>query len=65
MIDFIITKGGNRKQIKNVKTIAGEEITRQHKIVVCDLEMKPVKKQKVKCQSRIKVWRLKKNMKTH
>ena len=59
MIDFIIVKGGNRKQIKNVKTIAGEEIARQHKIVVCDMEMKPVKKQKAQWESRIKVWRLK------
>ena len=59
MIDFIIVKGGNRKQIKNVKTIAGEEIARQHKIVVCDMEMKPVKKQKAQWKSRIKVWRLK------
>ena len=44
--EVIITKGGNRKQIKNVKTIAGEEIARQHKIVVCDMEMKPLKSKK-------------------
>ena len=44
-----------------VKTIAGEEIARQHKIVVCDMEMKPVKKQKAPWKSRIKVWRLKEN----
>ena len=48
MIDFIITKGGYRKKIKNLKTIAEEEIARSHKIVVWDMEMKPVKKQKIK-----------------
>ena len=59
IIDYIIVKGEDRKMLKNVKAIAGEEVVRQHKLVVCDMKMKPVKKQKVKWESKIKLWKLK------
>ena len=60
IIDYIILRAENRKQIRNVKVIAGEEIARQHKLVVCDLKFKIDKKQKVKWKNKIKIWKLKK-----
>ena len=60
MIDYIIVRAEDRKQIRNVKVIAGEEIVRQHKLVVCDLKFKIDKKQKVKWKNKIKIRKLKK-----
>ena len=60
IIDYIIVRAEDRKQIRNVKVIAGEEIVRQHKLVVCDLKFKIDKKQKVKWKNKIKIWKLKK-----
>ena len=45
--------------ITNVKVIAGEEIVKQHRLVVCDMKLKVEKKKKVKWVSKIKVWKLK------
>ena len=59
IIDYVIVRAEDRKQIQNVKAISGEEIVRQHKLVVCDMKFKGVTKQKVKWQSKIKIWKLK------
>jgi hypothetical protein len=59
IIDYIIVRSEDRTRIKNVKVIAGEEVVKQHKLVVCDLTFKAVKKPKIKWQSKTKIWKLK------
>ena len=59
IIDFIIVRAEDRKLIRNVKVIPGLEIVRQHKLVVCDIKFKVNRVQKVKWQSRTKIWKLK------
>ena len=59
VIDYVIVRAEDRKYITNVKVIAGEEIVKQHRLVVCDMKLKVEKKKKVKWVSKIKVWKLK------
>merc|ERR1712082_534649 len=62
-IDYIIVRAEDRKYIKNVKVIASECVVTQHRLVVCNMKMRVGKKQKVKWQSKTKVWKNIKNIK--
>ena len=46
IIDYVIVRAEDRKCIRNVKAIAGEEIAKQHRLVVCDMKLKVEKKKK-------------------
>ena len=59
LIDYIIVRAEDRKYIKNVKVIASECVVTQHRLVVCNMKIRVGKKQKVKWQSKTKVWKLK------
>ena len=45
--------------MKDVKVIPGEEVITQHKLVVCDLNIKPEREVKTPYIPRLKVWKLK------
>ena len=59
LIDYIIVRAEDRKGIENTKVIAGEEVVRQHKLVVCDISYKMDKKVKTNWRSKTKIWKLK------
>ena len=61
MIDYILVREEDKKRIKNVKVIAGEEVVRQHKLLVCDIAYKMDKKVKTKWRSKTKILKLKEN----
>ena len=37
-IDYVMVRKANRKLVRDVKVIAGEECAPQHKLVICDLK---------------------------
>jgi len=59
MIDYILTRMKDRKCIRNVKVIAGEECASQHRLLVCDMEIKELRERKRVCSEKFKVWKLK------
>jgi len=59
MIDYILTRREDRKCVRNVKVIAGEECVSQHRLLVCDMELKELKEKKRVCSEKLKVWKLK------
>ena len=59
MIDYILVRAEDKKRIKNVKVIAGEEVVKQHKLLVCDIAYEMDKKVKTKWRSKTKIWKLK------
>jgi len=58
MIDYILTRKEDRKFVRNVKVIAGEECVSQHRLLVCDIEIKGLREQKNVCGKKLKVWKL-------
>ena len=36
-IDYIMVKNKDRKRVRDVKVNAGEEITQQHQLLICDI----------------------------
>lgn len=59
MIDYILTRMKDRKCIRNVKVIAGEECVSQHRLLVCDMEIKELRERKRVCSEKFGVWKLK------
>ena len=60
-IDYILTRKSDRKSVRNVKVIGGEECTTQHKLLVADLEIYSsslFSKPRV-IPPRLKLWKLK------
>ena len=45
-IDYVLVRKANRKLVRDVKVIAGEECAPQHKLVVCDLNIKSMVERK-------------------
>ena len=59
MIDYVLDRKSNRKLVRDVKVIAGEECAPQHKLVVCDLNIKSTVERKRPFVPRMKIWKLK------
>ena len=58
-IDYIIVRREDRKHIQDSKTIAGEAVVIQHRLLVTDIKMKIDRiERKHKIPSRTKIWRL-------
>ena len=58
-IDYILVRNKDRKLVKDVKVIPGEEVASQHHIVVCDMKMKSCKEVRQPFIPKRKVWKLK------
>ena len=58
-IDYIMVKRSDRKFVKDVKVIAGEECALQHQLLVCDLTIKATKEAKKPFIPKRRVWKLK------
>ena len=57
-IDYILVRKSDRKVVKDVKVISGEECVSQHRLLVCDIVVKNAKEVKRKYRPRRKVWKL-------
>ena len=42
-IDYIMVKSKDRKFVKDVKVVPGEEVGQQHQLLLCDISMGPMK----------------------
>ena len=58
-IDYMLMKTGDKKILKDVKVIPGEEVFTQHKLVVCDLNIRIQREKKKLYIPKLKVWKLK------
>ncbi|XP_057306130.1 uncharacterized protein LOC130644510 [Hydractinia symbiolongicarpus] len=58
-IDYFLVRKSDKKVVKDVKVISGEECVSQHRLLVCDIILKSVKEAKGKYRPRRKVWKLK------
>ena len=57
-IDYILVRKSDRKVVKDVKVVSGEECVSQHRLLVCDIVVKNAKEVKRKYRPRRKVWKL-------
>lgn len=57
MIDYVLV--GKREKVRNVKTIPGEEIMKQHRLLVMDLMVSTERNVERVYKSRVKTWKLK------
>ena len=58
LTDYIIVRNRDRKRVTDVKVIAGEEISQQYQLLICDIMICAVKEAKTPFVSKRKVWRL-------
>ena len=59
IMDYILTGKENRKCVRNVKVMVGEECISQHRLVVCDMEIKEIKEKKMVYIEKLKARKLK------
>jgi len=58
-IDYLLLRGCDRRHIKNVKVIAGEECVSQHWLLVGDVVISSARRKKKRMHiPRLKVWKL-------
>ena len=57
-IDYMLMKTQDKKILKDVKVIHGEEVFTQHKLVVCDLNIRIEREKKKLYIPKLKVWNL-------
>ena len=58
-VDYILVRAHDKKIIRDVKVIPGEEIFLQHRMVVCDLGICSERKKERPYVPKLKVWKLK------
>ena len=58
-IDYVLVRKANRKLIRDMKVVAGERCAPQHKLVVCDVNIKSMVERKRPFAPRRKIWKLK------
>ena len=58
-IDYILVRPSDKKMVRDVKVIPGEEAFTQHRLVVCDLTVKMEHSKKKPFVPQLKVWKLK------
>ncbi|KAK3551724.1 hypothetical protein QTP70_023244 [Hemibagrus guttatus] len=59
-VDYILCKRGNLKEISDCKVIVGENVARQHRMVVCRMTLMVCKKKSSEIEKKTKWWKLKK-----
>lgn len=57
-IDYIMCRRGNLNEIGDCRVIPGESVTTQHRIVVCKMHLKTMRRKRVKMEHKIKWWKL-------
>ena len=58
-IDYLLLQGCDRRHIKNIKVIAGEECVSQHRLLVGDVVISSAPRKKKSMHiPRLKVWKL-------
>ena len=58
MLDYVLTRSGDRKVVTNWNSVGGLECVRQHKLVWCDMGMGGPVGGKRRYEPKIKVWKL-------
>ena len=58
-IDYIMVRNKDKKFVKDVKVIPGEEVVQQHQLLVCDFKVDKVKMARKPFVPKRKVWKLK------
>ena len=61
-IDYILVRNTDKKFVKDVKVLAGEEVAQQHHLLVCSLVVHIGKEAKKSFTPKRKVWKLKDNI---
>ena len=61
-IDYIMVRNKDRKFLKDVKVISGEEIVQQHQLLLSDIMVDSVKKSRNHFLPKRKVWKLRENL---
>ncbi|KAK3555770.1 hypothetical protein QTP86_028946 [Hemibagrus guttatus] len=60
-VDYILCRRGNLKEISDCKVVVGENVARQHRMVVCRMTLMVCKKKRSKkIEKKTKWWKLKK-----
>ena len=59
-MDYIICRRAYLKEIVDCKVIAGDNVTKQHRLLVCTMTLETRKRRITKAEPRIKCWKLKK-----
>ena len=58
-IDYILCRRENLKEVADCKTLVGEHVTTQHRLVVCKIQFETKPKIPVQVKPRIRWWKLK------
>ena len=59
-VDYIVCRRAYLKEIGDCKVIAGDNVAKQHRLLVCRMTLETKKRKIVKAEPRIKWWKLKK-----
>ena len=59
-VDYIICRRAYLKEIGDCKVIAGDNVAKQHRLLVCRMTLETKKRKITKAEPRIKLWKLKK-----
>ncbi|KAK3533105.1 hypothetical protein QTP70_007319 [Hemibagrus guttatus] len=59
-VDYILCRRGNLKEISDCKVVVGENVARQHRMVVCGMTLMVCKTKRSKIEKKTKWWKLKK-----
>ncbi|KAK3528113.1 hypothetical protein QTP86_023836 [Hemibagrus guttatus] len=61
-VDYILCRRGNLKEISDCKVVVGESVAKQHRMVVCRMNLMVCKKKKskIEIEKKTKWWKLKK-----
>ncbi|KAK3548150.1 hypothetical protein QTP70_004837 [Hemibagrus guttatus] len=62
LVDYILCRRGNLKEISDCKVVVGESVARQHRMVVCRMTLlvRKTKRSKIEIEKKTKWWKLKK-----
>ena len=59
-VDYIMCRRAYLKEIGDCKVIAGDNVAKQHRLLVCRMTLETRKRRTTKAEPRIKWWKLKK-----
>ena len=57
-VDYILKRPGDLKQVQNVKVIGDEEFVTQHKLLVCQINLKTQIRKQHKPPPKRHIWKL-------
>ena len=58
-VDYILCRRRDLKEVGDCKVVVGESVAQQHRMVVCKLSMRAVKKKREVVEQKVKWWKLK------